>query len=100
VIWAGVAAEPRLELLHHDIEAACAELGYDVEGRPFRPHLTLGRARGGVEPAAARVAISRAARRIELREEVDVETVDLMRSDPGPAGPRYARVAAAALRPA
>lgn len=100
VIWAGVAAEPRLELLHHDIEAASAELGYDVEGRAFRPHLTLGRARGGVEPASARVAISRAARRIELREELEVESVDLMRSEPGPGGPRYSRLAAAALRPA
>lgn len=100
VIWAGVAAEPRLELLHHDIEAKCVELGYEVEGRPFRPHLTLGRARSGVEPASARVAISREARRIELREELDVESVDLMRSDPGPAGLRYSRVAAAALRPA
>ena len=100
VIWAGVAAEPRLELLQHDVEAGCAELGYELEGRPFRPHLTLGRARGGVESPAARVAISRAARHIELREEIDVESVDLMRSEPGRGGPRYTRLAAGALRPA
>lgn len=100
IIWAGVGAEPRLELLHHDVEAACAELGFELEGRPFRPHLTLGRARGGVDSPAARVAISRAARQIDLREEIDVESVDLMRSEPGPGGPRYTRLAAGALRPA
>jgi 2'-5' RNA ligase len=100
VIWAGIAAEPRLELLHHDVESACASLGYEVEGRAFRPHLTLGRARGGVESPSARVAISRAARRIALREEVGVESVDLMRSEPGPRGPRYTRIAAGALRSA
>jgi 2'-5' RNA ligase len=100
VIWAGVVPDPRLELLHHDVEAACAELGHEPDGRAFRPHLTLGRARGGIASPAARVAISRAARGIELREEVDVESVDLMRSDAGPGGPRYVRLAAGALRPA
>src|SRR2546423_4236623 len=44
VIWIGVEPDPRLELLHHDVEIACEKLGYEVEGRPFRPHLTLGRA--------------------------------------------------------
>jgi 2'-5' RNA ligase len=100
IIWAGVAADPRLELLQHDVESACAELGYEPEGRAFRPHLTLGRARGGVDAPAARVAISRAARAMALHEEVDVESVDLMRSDPGPGGPRYVRLAAGTLRPA
>jgi RNA 2',3'-cyclic 3'-phosphodiesterase len=98
VIWAGVAADPRLELLHHDVEAACAALGHEPEGRAFRPHLTLGRARGGIDSAAGRVAISRAAREIALHEDVDVDAVDLMRSDAGPGGPRYTRLAAGALR--
>jgi 2'-5' RNA ligase len=98
VIWAGVAADPRLELLHHDVEASCVALGYEPEGRAFRPHLTLGRARGGIEPAAGRVALSRAAREIALREEIDVDSVDLMRSDAGPRGPRYTRLAAGTLR--
>ena len=39
----GVAQEPRLELLHHDVEVACGQLGVETEGRPFRPHLTLAR---------------------------------------------------------
>src|SRR4051812_29843464 len=45
VVWMGIAPEPRLELLHHDTEVACEELGFELEGRAFRPHLTLARVR-------------------------------------------------------
>jgi 2'-5' RNA ligase len=50
VIWLGCEAAPPLELLQHAVEREYAALGFPVEGRPFRPHLTLGRARdrGGV----------------------------------------------------
>src|SRR5262249_51406134 len=43
VVWLGVAPDPKLELLHHDIEVACETLGLGIDGRPFRPHVTLGR---------------------------------------------------------
>jgi 2'-5' RNA ligase len=43
IVWMGVEHEPRLELLHHDVELACERLGFELEGRPFRPHLTLAR---------------------------------------------------------
>ena len=36
IVWMGVADDPRLELLHHDIEMACEPLGFEVEGRPFQ----------------------------------------------------------------
>jgi 2'-5' RNA ligase len=49
VIWAAVGAEPGLELLQHGVEQAFAPLGFPPEGRPFRPHLTLGRVGRGVE---------------------------------------------------
>ena len=35
VVWMGVEQDPRLELLHHDIEVACEALGFDVEGARF-----------------------------------------------------------------
>ncbi|MGH2373429.1 MAG: RNA 2',3'-cyclic phosphodiesterase [bacterium] len=46
VIWLGSreGAEP-LQRLAGDLEAALARHGFDPESRPFRPHLTLGRAR-------------------------------------------------------
>src|SRR4051812_24779289 len=43
VVWIGVTPDPKLELLHHDVESACESLGLPVDGKPFRPHLTLAR---------------------------------------------------------
>jgi RNA 2',3'-cyclic 3'-phosphodiesterase len=43
VIWAGVDAPGALELLQDRIERASEALGFPLEGRPFRPHVTLGR---------------------------------------------------------
>ncbi|MBI2796848.1 MAG: RNA 2',3'-cyclic phosphodiesterase [Gemmatimonadetes bacterium] len=95
VIWAGVGYEPRLELLHHDIELACTGLGLDVEGRPFRPHLTLARLR---EPGgdAAR-AIFRASRGIRFHYAMTLDSIDLMQSIPAGGAPRYERLAAIPL---
>jgi 2'-5' RNA ligase len=47
VLWAGLDGEAALELLADRVERACAALGFAVEGRPFRPHVTLGRVREG-----------------------------------------------------
>jgi RNA 2',3'-cyclic 3'-phosphodiesterase len=47
VLWAGLESEAALELLVHRVERACAGLGFPLEGRPFRPHVTLGRVREG-----------------------------------------------------
>jgi 2'-5' RNA ligase len=89
-VWLGVRADPKLELIHHDLEVACASLGYDVEGRPFRPHITVGRA-GDRRVDAAALAI--AARRVRFRESVVAESVDLMVSEQTREGPRYRALA-------
>ncbi len=47
VLWAGYEAEGTLELLVHRVEQGAEALGFPVEGRPFRPHVTLGRVRDG-----------------------------------------------------
>jgi 2'-5' RNA ligase len=47
VLWAGYETETALELMVHRIERATELLGFPVEGRPFRPHVTLGRVREG-----------------------------------------------------
>ena len=46
VVWVGLAGdlEP-LGVLYRRLEAAFASLGHLPEGRPFHPHLTLGRVR-------------------------------------------------------
>src|SRR4051794_41692980 len=63
VVWMGVESEPRLELLHHDLETVCSDAGFEVEGRPFRPHITLARVRAPMTLDRAR-PFARAARRV------------------------------------
>jgi RNA 2',3'-cyclic 3'-phosphodiesterase len=49
VVWVGVEpADGALAALAAGVEEACAGLGWEKETRPFRPHLTLGRVRGGM----------------------------------------------------
>ncbi len=98
VIWIGVTNEPRLELLHHDIELAFQELGLDVEGRPFRPHVTLARVDTPLPVERAR-ELSRAARTTDYQTQFIVHSVDLMRSDLSATGPTYTTLISAALRP-
>ena len=88
VIWMGIAPDPRLELLHHDIESACVALGMEAEGRPFRPHLTLARVPVGTEASVLR-DLSRAARPVHYGETIDAFAVDLMASEAVPGGRQY-----------
>lgn len=97
IVWLGVERAARLELLHHELEVGLAGLGYEVEGRPFAPHITLGRVR---EPLAepVRRELARSARAVDFQEETVIETVELMRSELAPGGSRYSVVASASLR--
>jgi len=98
VVWAGIVPDPRLELLQHDLEVACETLGFEVEGRPFRPHVTLGRVKVAAAPEEVR-ALARAARSARLHAACTVESVDVMRSDPSRDGARYSVLAALPLMP-
>ena len=93
----GVAQDPRLELLHHDVEVACGSIGFDVEGRPFRPHLTLARVKQPLDEERARL-LARQAKRIDYRTDFIVRSIDLMRSDLSAEGPAYTTLVSAALR--
>lgn len=94
VVWIGVYADPKLELLQHDIERACEVLGHDVEGRAYRPHVTVGRV-GAREIDAARLAA--AARSVDFSAEAMARSVDLMVSETVDHRPRYRVVGSAAL---
>jgi len=96
IVWMAVGQDPRLELLHHDIESACATLGVAVEGRAFRPHLTLGRSKGPVTRETA-VALREAARNTDFQTTVEVSAVDLMQTTLSRAGSRYALLDSAPL---
>jgi len=97
VVWMGVSQEARLELLHHDIEVAFEALGCELEGRPFRPHLTLARVRDPLPVDRIR-ALWREAKRIDYTTEFIVHSVDLMQSDLSSSGPRYTTLVSAPLR--
>jgi 2'-5' RNA ligase len=96
VVWIGVEQEPRLELLHHDLELACAEKGFEVEGRPFRPHITLARVRAPLPTERLR-ELARVARTVRTKAMVAVERITLFESTLAPTGARYRRVHAAPL---
>jgi 2'-5' RNA ligase len=97
VIWMGIEPEPRLELLHHDIEIACERLGYELEGRAYRPHLTLGRVRQPIGDEALK-SLRTAAKRIRFTDEFLARTIDVMQSVPGPGGSKYSVVASAPMK--
>ena len=97
VIWLGVDPEPRLELLHHDVEIACEQLGHELDGRPYRPHLTLGRVRGTLALEEAKV-LRAAAKRIRFSDDFHARSIDVMQSIPGPGGSTYTVVASAPMR--
>jgi 2'-5' RNA ligase len=95
VVWMAVESEPRLELLHHDLEVACADVGYEVEGRAFRPHITLARIRTPLPIERVR-ALARAARRVAFAGTSVVDRLTLFESTLG-ANAHYGRVHAATL---
>ncbi|MDE3172135.1 MAG: RNA 2',3'-cyclic phosphodiesterase [Gemmatimonadota bacterium] len=97
VVWIGVAADPRLELLHHDVEVACEALGHAVEARPFRPHVTLARVKRP-DPMELRALAREARRAAAVRFPVAVRSVDLMRSTLAAEGPAYERLHSSYLR--
>jgi len=88
VVWVGCEPLPSLELLHHRVESELAARGFAPAGRPFRPHLTLGRARRDAPRSAWEGFIDRLDR-LPFAGTVPVTSVDLMESRTGANGPRY-----------
>jgi 2'-5' RNA ligase len=83
VVWAGLHDDAGLlASLAAELAGALAELGYEPEKRPFRPHLTLARMR---EPAPVDPE------RLTLPTGVPfaVDRIELFRSHLSPKGARY-----------
>lgn len=86
VVWVEVEAPAALELLHHRVERAGEALGIAPEGRPFRPHLTIGRVRSGASlPPGAGARLAATAVNLPFL----VERLVLFESRTGPDGSRY-----------
>jgi 2'-5' RNA ligase len=78
------------------VEAACAASGYALDGRAFRPHITLARVREPLPLANAR-ALALAARAVVYKGVQQVSALTLFESTLGPGGPRYTKVASIPL---
>ena len=98
VVWIGVTPEPKLELLHHDVESTCESLGIPVDGKPFRPHLTLARVKPRAGQPRVLRELARAATDVDYVEEIVITGIDLMASELTTAGSRYRVVASVPLR--
>ncbi|MEO8879161.1 MAG: RNA 2',3'-cyclic phosphodiesterase [Gemmatimonadaceae bacterium] len=96
VVWMGVQHDPRLELMHHDVEATCAASGFALDARAFRPHITLARVREEMPLANAR-ALAVAARAVGYKGVQQVTALTLLESTHAPGGPRYTAVASIPL---
>jgi 2'-5' RNA ligase len=96
VVWVGCEATPPLELLQHRVEREMLALGFPLEGRPFHPHVTLGRVRKDARsPDLA--ALEPTMQDLALHDVVTVRSIDLMQSTLRPDGATYSVRHAAAL---
>jgi 2'-5' RNA ligase len=98
VIWVGVEAPPELKALHHSIETETARLGYTPEGRPFSPHLTLGRVSRNVNSSElSRISEVVLGSKVGFLGATLVDSVHLYRSDLKPGGAVYTQIFSASL---
>ena len=92
VVWMGARPCAGITELHRSVEAALEKCGFDPEGRPFRPHITLGRVRtprrGEASPIDPR-ELARAAEAIGFRMDVHLTHLYLMRSRLGAGGAEH-----------
>ena len=91
IIWVGCEGVPQLELMQHRLEVEMERLGFEIEGRAFHPHLTLGRVAKDARSARLRPL---PALLDELRYDAEtvVNSVELMESTQGRQGSQYRAV--------
>ena len=99
VFLVGIGGEvDKLSRLQQNIDSALAALGFAKEERSYVPHLTLARIKQGASPLERRVFGELVgATSFEDKYHVEVEAVNLMRSQLTPAGAIYARLMTVAL---
>lgn len=94
VFWVGLSGEVgKLSRLQQNIDSALAALGFAREERPFVPHLTLARAREGASPMERRKFGELVSSTLfEDKYPIEVEAVNLIRSQLTPRGAIYSRL--------
>jgi RNA 2',3'-cyclic 3'-phosphodiesterase len=93
VIWVGIEGVTDLLKMQETIDERLTELGFQKEERPFSPHLTLGR----VMKSATTIDIQKISQQIQQIQVgnlgvVEIDAVNLYKSDLYPTGPVYSRL--------
>jgi 2'-5' RNA ligase len=88
VLFTGVAALPELVSLAQRVNAATAQCGFVPESRPFRPHITLARAKGRGQAGSLRALAEKIQWQSAFSQFVAAEFL-LYESHLGPGGSRY-----------
>ena len=88
VSWLAELVDLPAGLSTEELDAAFVRIGFEVEGRPFRPHLTIARVKHPMPDELAR-QLWRQAKRTDYRTDVIIRSIDLMRSDLSADGPAY-----------
>lgn len=100
VVWVGLTGElERLGQLQKRIEAGLTPLGFAAESRSFTPHLTLARVRDRATPYE-RQDLGRLieSAQFEAGSSLNVESINLMKSQLTREGPIYTRLSSVALK--
>jgi 2'-5' RNA ligase len=100
VLWLGIRGEiDKLVAWQQRIDNGLVPLGFAKETRPFTPHLTLARLREGVSPGDRRdfgeLVIKTP---VEVNFKVNVNSLNLMKSQLLPGGAVYSRLAEVKLK--
>lgn len=103
VVWVGLRQDAGVESLlrlHRALEEELGAAGFGRDSRPLSPHLTIARVRD-TAPRSEVLAVGQTVRRLaagpQLHGTFEACELTVMRSDLGPAGPRYTPVAHARL---
>jgi 2'-5' RNA ligase len=100
VVWVGLTGElVKLEQLQKRIEAGLEPLGFPPEGRPFTPHLTIGRVRDYARPDN-RQALGEiiAETSFEQEHKIGVNAIQLIKSQLTREGPIYSKISTITLK--
>jgi len=95
VLWVGIEGADPLARMAKSLDHDLAALGFEPERRPWSPHVTLARVRGGRKMERVQALLE--ARRTEDFGQARVEEIHLKKSVLRPEGPEYTTVEAVRL---
>ena len=87
IIWIGIDKAEKLQKLFEIINLGLKDIGFNVESRPFSPHITIGRVKFINERESLKSSLERY--KNDTIQEVNVSEVILFESILKPEGPVY-----------